>query len=393
MWIGSVVNHSIQFVACLFSEKRGGARSMPPIQPSLRGSLLTGASALAMSAAWSGGALAQLQYAPRYETGLPIWTVWGEGAWFQTNGGSFNIPSVPGLGLPLTPLAPKSGVEGAFGFDYRWPDPVWHFVFDFRYGRSRTAAASSASSSQSTSVVQNVFPRTIPGGLFPTSTLTTTTKTSSSTQASEWENHLVADFMIGRDLGLGAHVPQVQFGIRVADLQLAASANTISSSTTTGTLKRTFYCPSRLFAGGVCTSIAPLPTSSASSTAFASWNSNFFGVGPRLALTQDVPLVGFWSFDYGAGVDILFGPRSLKVTTGSSTGPTTVTNVSSVVGVFNGDSFASLGYSFTPHMKLSGGIRADFYLAPLTTYTIGTGALTNIDRVYWGPFVRLTGNW
>ncbi len=40
---------------------------------------------------------------------------------------------------------------------------------------------------------------------------------------------------------------------------------------------------------------------------------------------------------------------------------------------------------------MSGGIRADFYDSALLTYNVDTGALQGLNRLYWGPFLRLTG--
>lgn len=60
--------------------------------------------------------------------------------------------------------------------------------------------------------------------------------------------------------------------------------------------------------------------------------------------------------------------------------------------MFNADGFTALSYRFTPTFKLSAGIRADFYNAALRTYDINTGSIQSLSRVYWGPFVRLTGS-
>ncbi len=58
--------------------------------------------------------------------------------------------------------------------------------------------------------------------------------------------------------------------------------------------------------------------------------------------------------------------------------------------MFNADGWLAFSFRFTPQFKISSGIRGDFYNNALTTYDI-SGALKNIDRFYWGPFVRLTG--
>ncbi len=299
--------------------------------------MLTGASAVALSVAASTGHAAP-QAAP------PTWTVWGEGAAVWTGGGSFNIPGL--LGSGFTSLKPLVGAEGAVGFDYRWPDQPWHFVFDFRYGKTRTRSVD-ASSFQT---LGTTF------GFLQTS--------ATSSASSEHESHLVADFMIGRDLGVGANNPELEFGIRIADLY--AAAHMAASS------QRTFYSSFTVF------------TTTQSAT--GDWNSRFFGIGPRLAIVGGIPIVGAWSFDYGAGIAALVGQRKFDAST--STGFTASDRATAVV--FNADGWMAFTVRFAPQFKLSSGIRGDFYNNALTTYDI-SGALKNIDRFYWGPFVRLTG--
>jgi|ERR1700730_2632756 hypothetical protein len=351
---------------------------MPPVQPSLRSSLLTGASAFALSVSASG---TYGQAAP--QSPPPKVTVWVEGALFWTGGGSFNIPSIPGLGAPYTPFNPRNGFEGALGFDYQWPSQPWHFIFDFRYGKSKTATVNSASSSSSSST----FFRTsgIVFGVLQTNTTTISTANSAATRATGWESHLVADFMIGRDLKIGASTPEFQFGFRIADLHAAAQAQQSGQSTTKTDITRTFYSSGTL--GPVTTHTSQ--STSAATSAYATWNSRFFGVGPRLAIAGGIPIVGPWSFDYSGGIAALFGSRSFDIAMWSSTG--FATTYGNYAVVFNADGWAAMSYTFTPNFKASGGIRADFYNLPLTTYNINPGGLVNINRVYWGPFLRLTG--
>jgi hypothetical protein len=323
---------------------------MPPIEPSLRGSLLTGASALALSVSAS-AAHAQAIPPP---SALPPWTVWIEAAGFWTEGGSYNIPSLPGLGAPFTQFSPLPAVEGAVGLDYRWPDPVWHFVFDFRYGVTKSNGANS-------SFFQSFITHSVPGEV----------KTiAGATSASEREGHWVADFMIGRDLGIGANRPELLFGVRVADLWATAQFSE--------TGKRTIY--SGTAAGLVTTA----------NSASGSWNSRFFGAGPRLGVTGAVEIIGFWTFDYGAGVAALFGDRSFNVSVTTTPGGSYSASSNPLVFVFNADAWVALSYQFTPYAKLTGGIRFDFYDSALTTYNVNTGALQNLDRLFWGPFLRLT---
>jgi hypothetical protein len=321
---------------------------MPPVEPSLRGTLLTGASALALSVSASAANAQQ----PSAQGTLPEWTVWIEAAGFWTAGHSYNIPSLPNFGAPFTSFNPLPGVEGAFGFDHRWDqDPVWHFVFDFRYGLTHSAGTSSAFS--------RTFITHAHGTPF-------TVHSAGSTTNSEQEGHWVADLMIGRDLGIGATSPELLFGIRIADLWATAQEGE--------TNQHTFY--SHGLAIG---------------SAGATFNSRFFGAGPRLGVTGALPLIGFWTFDYSAGIAALFGNRSINVNITTNPGGGLFTASSyPFVFVFNADAWVALSYQFTPAVKLTGGIRFDFYDSALTTYNVNTGGLQSIDRLFWGPFVRLT---
>jgi hypothetical protein len=343
---------------------------MPPVQPSLRGSLLTGVSAIALSVSGSG---AQSQST---SLGLPpTLTVWGEGALFKSGGSPFNVPSLPGLGAPYTSFSPRSGLEGAVGFDYRWPVQSWHFIFDFRYGKAKTARRGSSSSSSST------FSSFVPYYAY-LATNVTNQRNANSSVATERESHLVADFMIGRDLGIGAAKPQLQFGIRIADLRASAQAqqNTLTSSTST-----TFY------SSGVGPRVVAGPTTTTTATsAFASWKSRFFGVGPRVAIAGGLPITGAWSFDYAGGIAGLIGNRTFDAAVSTSTGNSFLGYGNSTF-VFNVDAMAAVSYALATNYKVSGGFRADYYRAALTTYSVNTGALQNMNRLFSGPFVRLTG--
>lgn len=329
---------------------------MPPIEQSLRGTLLTGASALALSVT---GYSAEAQVAQTPIT-QPQWTVWVEGDLFATGGTGMNVPSLPGLTAPFTTVGPKNGLGGAAGFDDNYAGP-YHVIFDFFYGRSRTASASTQSSFHASHVSFSHF--------------FSTTINSSQTDW-EKESHLVADLMIGRDFGLGNTTGEIQFGIRVADLTAKAWAQ--QSSTTTFTSEYLF-------------TLAADPSTTTSSSAVGSWRSRFFGFGPRAAVTGTVPLWLAWSADYEAGVAGLFGTRSFDYTVTLSPGATFSSSSIANVFVFNADAWAGLSYALTPHAKVTGGIRVDYYADPLTTYNSLTGGLTNIDRAYWGPFLRLTG--
>lgn len=348
---------------------------MPPLEPSIRGLLLTSASAVALSVS------AAARAAPYASPNL---TIWGEGSSSWTGGGDFNVPTIPSLTAPYTPFLPGAALEGAVGFDYHWESQPWHFIFDMRYGKTPTKSSNSSSSTSSTQTSRSTAV-TYPTGSIVHTIITdkkTTTKKSHDANSGEEENHFVADFMIGRDLGVGTSSPQLQLGIRIADLYASADAQqTNTTNVTTQTTKTTYYS-SAVISGPTTTSAS----SSTSSSTSAAWSSRFFGVGPRLAYVGSTPIRGHWSFDYSGGVALLFGNRTFNVlmSNGYSRHERTTTLV------FNMDGWLALTYSLSRQYKISGGLRGDYYNAALTTYDINTGGLQNIDRIYWGPFVRLT---
>ena len=125
--------------------------------------------------------------------------------------------------------------------------------------------------------------------------------------------------------------------------------------------------------------------------------STFVGAGPRFGLQGEVPLGSQWSFDWLAGAAVLFGERNLQqtataaVTTGPGAGTVvTVTGASSDSrAVFNVDAQAGLSYWINPNLKLTASYRFDGYFKALKTLN-SAGTVTNVDRFYDGPMVRLT---
>lgn len=274
-----------------------------------------------------------------------------EGGLFQTGGAGMNLPMLPGLGAPFTAVGPEGGYYGAAGFDYDYGGS-WHVVGDVLYGWSRKAAASA----------HKHFFTSFGDGYF--------SSTNSSQSETERESHFVADLMIGRDFGLGSSTAQFQYGIRVADLAATANVNQAATS---------FFSSFIRGAG------------SGASTASGTFRARFFGAGPRLALTGDVPLSGVWSVDYLVGVAELAGTRSTSYDVTRTTGAPASGNSSSVGLIFNADGWAALSYALTPAYKISTGIRADYYADVLSTYDVSINGTRNIDRLFWGPFIRLTG--
>ena len=315
----------------------------------LRIALLAGASVVALVAAAPSAGAADLskptltKAPPPAPVARDTWTWWIEGGAFNTAGGDANL-GAPGLGLK-----PNWGPEGAVGFVW---DPIapMHVVGQFRYG--------SASKSQS-------FALTVAS---PTGG--TTIKTAGSQNLRE--DHWLIDFGIGRDFGLGNTHAMWTLGVRVADLRAKLTANGSFTATT--------------FTPGIGGTVKTVFKGSFS----AQERTSFVGAGPRFGVQGDIPLGGPWSIDWLAGAAVLFGERSLQETAtafGTTTAPRLP--VSDSRAVFNLDAQGGLSYWFSPTMKISASYRFDGYWKALKTFN-SAGNVTDIDRFYNGPMVRLT---
>jgi opacity protein-like surface antigen len=313
-------------------------RKMRRSSNGLRIALLAGASVVALAAAAPSAGAADMNKPMPAKAPAPVpvakdtWTWWIEGGAFNTSGGSVGFPA----------FKPKWGGEGAVGFDWQ-PFAPMHVVGQFRYGAATKSTATQFSFISGPSTI-NVHEN-----------------------QNLREDHWLVDFGIGRDFGLGDSHAMWTLGIRVADLRSKLNIN--SNISTVGP--------------------TPSPT-----TIAAQERSTFVGAGPRFGLQGDVPLGGQWGLDWQAGAAVLFGERTLTITTntpfaGSQTDTPTI---------FNVDAQAGLSYWLNPNMKFTVGYRYDEYFRALKTLNVTnatslagpTVAVTNIDRAYSGPMVRLT---
>jgi hypothetical protein len=306
----------------------------------LRIALLAGASvvALAVAAPSAGAADLNKPLPMKAPPALPVakdtWTWWIEGGAFHTDGGSVGNPT----------FKPDWDGEGAVGFDWQ-PFAPMHVVGQFRYG-----AASKGGPSVNTSFVSGPSVITV------------------SESQNLREDHLLVDFGIGRDFGLGNTHAMWTLGIRVADLRSKLTAN-VSNST-----------------------VGPTP---APGSFTAVERSTFVGAGPRFGVQGDIPLGNQFSIDWAAGAAVLFGERAVTVTVPAATN--VGASVSDTPAIFNVDAQAGLSYWFTPATKLTVSYRYDEYFRALKT-VVTTNAFTsaptvstkNIDRSFSGPMVRLT---
>jgi len=278
--------------------------------------------------------------APPVVAPAPQWEWFLEGAGFTT-GGEPVWTEVPFF--QARSFKPRFGWEGAAGFDYRFANSPWHVSAQIRYG---AAKADNRRFFQSGCVF--IFCST------------------SDAAARHKERHWAADFMVGRDLGIGQGQHQVKVGVRVAELNATTDASGRSTSNIFGFLSNDF-----------------------------THRSDFRGVGPRAALEGSHPLGGAWSFDYGVGVAVLFGDRDFalngsRIILGMPV-PTRIPS-SDTGKVYNLDAMGGLSYQFTPNFKFTAGYRFDGYWNVLHTWN-SDFEFVNADRFFHGPFARATARY
>ena len=244
-------------------------------------------------------------HTPYYKAPAPATgtlTVWGEGGAFWTGQDPVHFVVPSGLGAFFTTATtglttgsgfdPRVGIEGAIGADYNFAGTPWHASFDMRYG-----AATAASQSFRASV----------------SVGTGTTALASAQGMGEREDHAVADFMLGRDIGA---MTQLQFGLRIAYLG-ANLTETASVSSTSGS------------ASGAVTNTALMSSDE---------RSTFVGAGPRVALQGAYPIAPSWAVEYMAGAAALVGERQFNANgtaSCSNTNAACVTGVTFTTGMFS----------------------------------------------------------
>jgi len=341
----------------------------------VRVTLLAGVSAIAITAAQPEISLAaDLPARPVVATKAPPtafrdrWTVWVEGGAALFGGD----PGVAGLtGFDVDPK--RWGWEAAIGVEFRPGMSPWIWSAQFRYGQH--GSNSESSNPLATFLVGNFA--------------TTPFNFVGTNSASRKEHHWVADFMVGRDMGLGQGHNTLRFGVRIAQIW----------GKTTGSAQWQFNALTPTLP---CTALPPSAYCAYDQRAYEQ-KSSFLGVGPRLALDGQIPFGNNWAFEYAGGVAALFGRRKADQTVAiNQIPPTAIPTPVCVTGcpfattssgnngvVFNMDAMLGLSYAFNPNTILMIAYRFDGYFDALRGYD-SNGNVTNLDRFYHGPMVRLT---
>jgi len=308
-------------------------------RPPLRLLLLCGvaASALLLSQAQaSSEELPALQPVPSF------YSAWVQGYGFWQKDGGFG-PFIPVFG----PLADMPGLGGAVGLEVR---PLslspWTFGVNLQIGGTRRKKQTFSTSS--------VVP--------PSSTPVTATLTQSRKA-----EHLILDFMVGRDMGLGLSrtgepLLQLQAGLRYARLKENERIDL-----------------------GYATSGA------AFAREFVNFDRGFSGIGPRLAMVGSYPLTGAISLEGQVGVAFLYGRSTLKISTGGTISGSPVPFGTGFSEHRNGwvpsiDASLGVSYTFNPHARVTLGYKAQAFYNAFKTQTLSPNEDT--DFIFHGPFVE-----
>jgi hypothetical protein len=259
-------------------------------------------------------------------------------------------------------------------------DPIWHLSGQFRYGWFRKGTASNSP----------------PAGFNITTPdlIGATTPPDGGNTAQRSEHHWLADFMVGRDLGLGGTLPAtVRFGVRVAEIR----------GTTTGTAAWSNIPVSTLYT--VTCATAPTAGVCVNDRRSYTQKNQFLGIGPRLQFDGSVPLAPQWSIEYMVGVAGLYGRRKATQTvdisqTGGMVSPTLLplpcvtgcpvnASIRDYAWVFNADAMFGVSYLIAPNYTVMVSYRFDGYWQALKVFN-AIGEPVNRDRFYHGIMFRLT---
>ncbi len=344
--------------------------------------LLAGVSALAIVVAHPESMLAaDIPAKPALVTKAPPaafrdrWSWWVEGGAIRVDGD----PGVGGLaGFNVDPK--KWGWEGAVGVEYRPGMSPWIWSAQFRYGRNGTGAVAYSN----------------PLAVFqPLGISSTPVAAVGNNAASGKEYHWAADFMVGRDLGLGQGRTTARFGVRIAQIR----------GKTNGSAQWGPF-PVAFTSANCATPSSAIPYCGSERRDYEVKNS-FIGAGPRAAIDGQLPLGGNWALEYGVGVAALYGRRKAEQTVNiTQVNPTTTpTNAFVCIAgcpnsltstsngfVFNTDAMLGVSYAFSQNVSLLLNYRFDGYWNALRGFD-SNGNLTNLDRFYHGPMLRLTATY
>lgn len=374
---------------------------------SVRWKLLTGASALALTAYTSSILAVHAEDADR----PTVWIELGGGLSHLQNGQeTFSPPLMAGRPSIFEPSQhfehpPKSSFDAQGSITINPSRSDWSFNASVQYGRSKA----DKHEEQQTSPVPTskyFFPDHHTGYKLVVQPVA---HKFAETQAGNTESHVILDFQAGKDVGLGLFGNQsgastVSVGVRFAQFK-SESNFALRSDPDWHFQHKYFDIPPYYY--GLHVVNQPFHTVFASMTAKRS----FTGAGPSLSWKSSMRLAGNANdggidVDWGANVGVLFGrqksqshhqstaryalksvQRQTAVPQTTARGPATPDHTRSRnVVVPNLGGFAGLSFKY-PNAKVSVGYRADFFFGAMDG---GIDVRRTYDHGFYGPYASIS---
>jgi hypothetical protein len=311
------------------------------------------------------------------------------------------LSPTPGPYQPISPTeAQKSSIysyggEGKFIFQPN--GSAWSFSAAVRYGRSNN----NKHVHQQTVISKKVL--SLLGQQFPSLPpyLTPTIPVFADFKAANHESHVVLDFQVGRDVGIGGLLSTMGFGIRMADF---------TSSSRIGVIARpeagVYDFISTFYVRGRKRQLQHVGSYRTDFEATAYNDRSFRGVGPSVSWGGDIPLIGgeegAITLDWGANAALLFGRQksegSHKTNATYHRGgfdgygtqlydhPLLPHDRSRSVVVPNVGFLADLSFRY-PNAKVSFGYRTDMFFSAMD---MGVDQRDTKDRTFHGPFATVS---
>jgi len=329
-------------------------------------------------------------------------TMWIElGGQLERVEGVGTVPTPPFLLKPapsfetLTPLEaerrPRYSVGGEGKISFEPKGTNWVFSASIRYGRSN---GDKHAHNQTVRAPSHVV-----GG-----TLTETIAKFADTKAKHDENHAVADFQAGKDVGLGMFgsesISTISVGVRFVQFAFKTALLNIKERPDVQVYNAITFLPSKFFPATRFHDYALSETSARS----------FRGVGPSISWNASAPFAGNrenaeFAFDWGMNAAVLFGRQRASVqhqTTARYFVPkyhngfpagynvlyqhAGVRNSAHSVVIPNVGGFAGVSVNF-PNARVNLGFRGDFFFGAMDG---GIDARRSVTPGFYGPFASIS---
>jgi iron complex outermembrane receptor protein len=375
----------------------------------IRWKLLTGASAMALTAYVSSVSMAGAEDASRPQVWIELG---GQLSKLQDSQETFKAPFEADRPSIFSP-SQKFEKSPLFGFDeygkisFQPDNSDWVFSAAIRYGRATA----------NRHIRQQTFPGKLRFNFYATLTSNPRYYTKyphaakfADTESRNSEQHAILDFQAGKDVGLGLFGKNsssvVKFGVRFA--QFTDKSNISLKSDPDWRFKMKYYS---YYGIRLQVVVQPYHTNAAGLVAYRSFN----GVGPSLSWNSSVPFAGNGQdgeldFDWSVTAALLFGRQKVRTQHHTTERYQTGGDFSNILAVSLGDIVlishnappprtrsrnvtvpnvgGSVGLSWSlQNFKMSFGYKADFFFGAMDG---GIDARKSENRAFYGPYASIS---